>query len=117
MNKLANTYLDSVFSLLDIHDHHPIPGDWARVVADLACAVRAINTQPSENDPTIFRHDFTPDELAQGEKLTKPLTLADLKRQVDECSNWWGRSLKIGMNDLSKQQIWVIGDFEIRRRK
>jgi hypothetical protein len=45
----------------------------------------------------------------------KPLTLEDLTRQVNEVSKWKQRG---PLNPLTEpDQLWVIGDFEIRRRK
>jgi len=90
MNKLANTYLDAVASLMAIHFSHPGQEDWPLIVANLADAVRELNQSGlSESPPHCFRHDWTPEELEQREKLLKPLTLEDLKRQVDEEYERW----------------------------
>jgi hypothetical protein len=44
----------------------------------------------------------------------KPLTLADLERQVGESRHWSDVQLNGLLNESDR---WVIGDFEIRRRK
>lgn len=64
-------------------------------------------------DPKIFRHDWTPEELAQREKLLKPLTLGDLKRQVNEACDEYGDDFKPG----ERGGFFRCKDFEIRRRK
>jgi hypothetical protein len=120
MNKLANTYLDAVDSLMAIHFSHPGQEDWPLIVANLADAVRELNQSGlSESPPHCFRHDWTPEELEQREKLLKPLTLEDLKRQVENAIAWqkempniflWGTPPPEGV-------LWLFGDFEIRRRK
>lgn len=46
----------------------------------------------------------------------KPLTLADLKRQVDaEVEHWKGRGYDLSIT--GQLNVWSIGDFEIRRQK
>ena len=121
MNKLANTYLDAVDSLMAIHFSHPGQEDWPLIVANLADAVRELNQSGlSESPPHCFRHDWTPEELEQREKLLKPLTLHDLKRQVDGAVSDMDSFMKqVGITGVipEKDFLWSIGDFEIRRRK
>jgi hypothetical protein len=111
-NKLTNTYLDAVDSLLIIHHKYPMPGDCCMIMANLADAVRALNEEHSQTDLRSFRHDWTPEDLAQMEKPAKSLTLDDLKKQVDLEWRKTPPQMTIGENTS-----WLIGDFEIRRRK
>jgi hypothetical protein len=80
--------------------------------------VRELNQSGlSESPPHCFRHDWTPEELEQREKLLKPLTLEDLKRQVDEEYERWCGRLAVPKTALSGElQSWTIGDFIISRR-
>lgn len=131
MNKLANTYLDAVDSLLAIHRKSPMPNDWDMIVDSLTEAVRAIN---EDRDPTAFRDDWTPADNLLGMKqilpkepaqrenpAPKPLTIYHLRRQVDAEiskleSHFAGmqcRWIPTGETEF----VWTIGDFEIRRRK
>lgn len=73
MNKLANTYLDAVDSLLALHLKYPKPDDWIMVMSNLADAVRAMNQEDS--------------------KPIKPLTLDDVKRLVAELKQMESRIL------------------------
>jgi hypothetical protein len=52
MNKLANTYLKAVDSLLAIHLKNPHPGHLPIIIANLADAVRALN-QENETAPAV----------------------------------------------------------------
>lgn len=103
MNKLTNTYLNAVDSLLAIHIKRPMtPEDWHMITSNLVDAVRALNQSVKE--------------VPQPEKLPcKPLNLDDLKNAVDSMIGW---NPKPDMNPLTEpDQFWVIGDFEISRRK
>jgi hypothetical protein len=76
------------------------------------------NHQYCVPDMHPFHHDWTPEELAQREKLLKPLTLKDLKDQVNEEYARWSAQQSVGKIELTDQlSVWTIGDFEIRRRK
>lgn len=77
----------------------------------------AVHKSEKPPDPRVFRHDWTDEELRQMGLTYKPLTLADLKRQVDaalsafefrQCGPDWNPETRL---------LWIIGDFEIRRRK
>ncbi len=71
-----------------------------------------------QDDPRVFRHDWTPEELAQQESPVKPLTLKDLRDQVNEEYARWDSINSVWKTKLSDQlSVWIIGDFEIRRRK
>lgn len=122
-NKLANTYLDAVDSLLDIYLRSTAygvkrPDDLFMIVSNLAEAVRALqNTVSSapyftgEGSERALRFPFT-DETPQRENPAKSLTLDDLKKQVDlECTKT-PHQMTMGENTS-----WLIGDFEIGRRK
>src|ERR1035437_6435328 len=78
MNKLANTYLDAVNSLLKIHLTCPRPDDWHMIVSNLYDAVLALTQDISlKETPHVFRHDWTPEELAQQEKM-----MADVESEL-----------------------------------
>ena len=99
MNKLANTYLDAVASLMAIHFSHPGQEDWPLIVANLADAVRTLATSLSPEDAA--------------DKNPNLLTLADLKNQVDI---WFSKNYEWSApfpNDF----VLMVDDFEIRRRK
>ena len=121
MNKLANTFLDAADSLMAIHFAHPGQEDWPLMISYLIEAMRALDQEQPVSGPRVFRHDFTPEELAQQEKLLKPLTLNDLKQQVDAAfeSNFVHQGFRDCGPDWNPETglLWLIGDFEIRRRK
>jgi hypothetical protein len=121
MNKLANTYLDAVDSLLAFHLEHvqePILDDWTMIVSNLAAAVREINQEDkTPRYPNYSPCELNPEELAQRESLfskSKPLTLYDLRRQVDEEILL---RLAVPTSDAIPVCPFTIGDFEIRRWK
>jgi hypothetical protein len=62
MNKLANTYLDSVDSLLSIHQAYPGEDDFYRILCDLSSAMRALNEDPDH-------HEWTSNELAKQDSV------------------------------------------------
>lgn len=119
MNHLANTHLATVDRLLAIHRGARTTSDWEMILGNLADAVRAMNEGKSSPDPCVFRHDWTPEELAQREKMLKPLTLDELQSQVDAAVEELDLfNLKYGMSvNTALPDMLPIGDFEIRRRK
>ena len=105
MNKLVNTYLDAVDSGIAIHKKFPRPDDFDRIVGDLAIAVRALNQESCDKIT-----DFAILLNQKGIPNTKPLSLYDLKQQVD-------MALCIAKPPEVGDFIWTTQDFEIRRRK
>ena len=108
--------------MLAMQLEYPKPDGWVTILCNLADAVRALN-QDDIPDPPPFRYDWTPQERAQREKLvTKALTLDDLKQQVDNAfetgkshittCHWPGH-----WPGVPDEISWLIGDFEVRRRK
>lgn len=64
------------------------------------------------------RNSKSDEQFSQREKLLKPLTLKDLKDQVDEEYARRSGRMSVGKTELSDElSVWSIGDFEIRRRK
>lgn len=112
MNKLANTYLDAVDSLLEIHFKHQMPDDWTAIISNLTSAVRAMNQPEVGFDLKEVASELEAMDARKGD--SKPLKLKDLKRHVDEVLGW---TFNVELNDLTGDQKWIIGDFEIRRRK
>jgi hypothetical protein len=110
MNKFTNMYLHAVDSSLAIHLKNHREADWFRICSDLAEAVRALN---QESDPEVFRNDWTPEELAQRQKMIKPLTLHDLQKQVNEACDSYGADFQLEKHGW----FFISEDFEIRRRK
>jgi hypothetical protein len=117
MNKLANTYLDAVASLMAIHFSHPGQEDWPLIVANLADAVRELNEDPVESELNALASGGS--ATTEDDPVPKSLTLSDLKRQVENAIAWqkempniflWGTPPPEGV-------LWLFGDFEIRRRK
>jgi len=93
MNKLTNTYLDAVDSLLAIHLKNPHPEHWHQIISHLSSAVRELNEEP--DGKTL---------MSDGKRLS----FRDLKRTVDA---------QVASEVVASDFPWCIGDFEIRRRK
>jgi hypothetical protein len=92
--------------------------NWASQVAGNNKSVRIVKIYEIQCDHEStasngLRHNCTPDVLAQQENPLKPLTLADLKQQVD----MWYASNYAWSNPFPEKYVLLIGDFEIRRRK
>ena len=112
MNKLSATRLDAVHEILASRFKEPgIPPDWYWVVSQLSEAVTALSQEiVLDRTPHVFRHDWTPEELVQQQRPL--LTLDHLKEQVD--AEWKKPEPPLCMGEST---TWLIGDFEIRRRK
>lgn len=127
MNKEVEKWLSIALSEQYEHNHN-------RAFVALYDAIKCLNesavhkSESPKPDPRVFRHDFTPEELARHdftheelEQRERPcikfLSLEDLKRQLDRALSGGSSVKPVRLPETASGALFLVGDFEIRRRK